>query len=127
VKTTDVTCLALSADGTMLVTGHGNRSVLLWDVAKKTVRATLTGHTGAVRAVLCSPDGRTIVSGDEDGTGRLWGAVTGEELLAWKGEAAVTALAFSADGTMLAAGGNDGRVRLWYAPNEAATAAKSAR
>jgi WD40 repeat protein len=68
---------------------------------------------------------RTIASADEDGTVRLWEPVSRQELLAFRGDAAVTALAFSADGTVLGAGDKDGRVRLWYAPKEEVRGPKS--
>lgn len=68
--------------------------------------------TGAAIA----PDGRTVVSGDEDKVVRLWHAATGHELAALPGHAAtVVALAFSPDGTVLASSADDGSVRLWWA------------
>ena len=38
----------------------------------ETLRQTLTGHVGEVRAVAVSADGRTAVSGGDDGTVRVW-------------------------------------------------------
>ncbi|WP_437104391.1 hypothetical protein [Streptomyces sp. enrichment culture] len=37
----------------------------------------LTGHTAAVLAVCGTPDDRYAVTGDEDGTVRVWDVVTG--------------------------------------------------
>jgi WD40 repeat protein len=50
----------------------------------------------------------------EDGTVRLWDAVTGAERRPWQAEG-VTVLAFSSDGKLLAGGDNDNTVRLWDA------------
>ena len=36
------------------------------------------GHTGPVRAVAVTPDGRQIIIGGEDGTARLWDRTSGQ-------------------------------------------------
>jgi WD40 repeat protein len=43
-----------------------------FDAANGDPVAILGGHTGAVRAVAVSADGRTVVSGGLDGTIKLW-------------------------------------------------------
>ena len=64
---------------------------------------TLKGHTGYVRSVAFSPDGRRIASGSFDRTAKVWDAETGQEILSLKGHRdGVAGLAFSPDGKRIA-------------------------
>jgi WD40 repeat protein len=68
--------------------------------------ATLTGHTGRVRAVAFSPDGATVATGAEDTKAKLWDASTGALLFTLDGGAEpVYYVEFSPDGTRLVGAG----------------------
>lgn len=83
------------------------------------VLATLTGHTGAVTAIVFSPDGKRVVTGSADKTVRVWDAETGKELAVLKGHTdAVSAVSFSPGGEMVATGSGDKTVRVWSAPQK---------
>jgi WD40 repeat protein len=91
--------------------------VILWDVAdptKPSLRRKLEGNAGAVWAVAFSPDRKSIASGHDDGTVKLWDPATGRERCTLVGHTAkVRTLAFSSDGTVLATGDEGGTIRLW--------------
>jgi hypothetical protein len=80
-------------------------------------QAVLTGHAGLVEAVVFSPDGRTLATGSDDDTARLWNVTNPAHprplanLIGATGY--VYAVAFSPDGHTLATGSSDGSVRLW--------------
>jgi WD40 repeat protein len=91
--------------------------VILWDVADPTrasLRWKLEGNAGAVWAVAYATDGKTIASGHEDGTVKLWDPATGREGCTLVGHTGgVGNLAFSRDGSVLATGDAGGTIRLW--------------
>ena len=44
----------------------------IWDIQRKKIIVTFTGHTQEIYALDFTPDGRTIVSGSGDKTARIW-------------------------------------------------------
>ncbi len=85
----------------------------LWQVEQGAHLFTLKAHTGAVNEYTFSPDSRSLVSGDRDGTIILWDVETGDRHKRFTGSTKpISALAFSADGKTLVSGsGNE--IRLW--------------
>jgi WD40 repeat protein len=71
-KDNRVWSIALSPDGTKVVSGSGDGAVMLWDVDTGKVIAKWTGHKLGVGSVYWSRNGRTVLSGSDDGTVRQW-------------------------------------------------------
>jgi WD40 repeat protein len=77
----------------------------------------LTGHTGAVRSVAYSPDGKHIVGGSSDRTIRIWDVTIGaQEGLPLTGHTDwVYSVAYSLDGKHIVSGSSDRTIRIWNA------------
>ncbi len=75
---------------------------------------TLKGHSGAVNAVVISPDGKILVSGGSDRTIKIWhlGSMHLRHNLP-KGKTSVESLAISPDGQTLVSGSKGGTVKVW--------------
>jgi RNA polymerase sigma factor (sigma-70 family) len=108
-----VQTMAVSPDGKLLA-GGGPQTLTLWDLMTRTPRAKLKGHTGPVRAVTFTLDGRTLVSASQDRTLRVWDveAPQGSVVVRRHGDA-VNAVACAPDGLRLATGSADQSVRVW--------------
>ena len=70
-------------------------------------------HTGRVFSLAFSPDGKTLASGSEDNTVRLWQVTSGKLLDKFEHPASVRSVIFSPDGKFLISGADDLTVRLW--------------
>ena len=82
--------------------------------------AVLKGHTSYVLAVAFSPDSKTLASGSEDGTIKLWtmaGSKTTEKSSLTGHTGPVRAVAFSPDGQYLASGSADQTIKVWDIAN----------
>jgi len=72
------------------------------------------GHSYEISSAVISPDGRTMLTGSDDRTARLWDIATGRELRQFLGHTgSVHSVAFSPDGRAVLTGGNDNTARLW--------------
>jgi WD40 repeat protein/tRNA A-37 threonylcarbamoyl transferase component Bud32 len=76
---------------------------------------TFQGHTGPVRSVAYSPDGRWIASAGDDGIIRIWNAASGDVSQIPVKSGVIRSVAFSPDGGCLASAGGDNSVKLWNA------------
>jgi len=78
----------------------------------------LASSSGAVYSVAFSPDGRTLASGNANGTVGIWNVAdpahpdqVGQPLTG--GTQAVYSVVFSPAGQTLASGSSDGAIRIW--------------
>ena len=95
--------------------GQDAGRITLWDVATRTVRSELGGHSEVVSSLAYSPDGQVLASSGGDRSVRLWDVAAGRERRVIPGQPGMlVALAFAPDGRTLAlADQRSEAVRLW--------------
>jgi WD40 repeat protein len=89
-------------------------SSLLGLIALAATTASAGYATNIVFSVAYSPDGKSLASGSQDKSVRVWDVASGREVLRLDGHSDMVArVAFSPDGKNLASGSTDKTVRLW--------------
>lgn len=111
-----VNAVAISPDGSTIVTGSSDATARLWRLATGAAIAVLEGHDDAISSAAFSADSSRIVTASSDKSVRVWDAVRGVELARLTGhDGAVLTASFSPDGSRIVTASSDKTVRLWDA------------
>ena len=109
-----VRAIAITPDGTKMVSGLGDKSLIVWDMKTGTPLKTLTGHKGSVDAVAVTKDGKQIVSASTDSTIKIWNIETGENIDTFIGhQSSIRAIAITPDGKNLVSASHDTTLKVW--------------
>ncbi len=108
------TAVALSARGSLVLSGGGDKVLRSWDATTGKPRSIFRGHTSWIRRVALSPSGRLAASSADDSTIRIWDAASGRELRKIEGHTApVDCLAFTPDSRSLVSTSWDHSLKVW--------------
>lgn len=115
----DIYSLDYSADGRLIASGSGDRTVRVWDVTKNQCVMSFTIEDG-VTTVAISPDNRFLAAGSLDRSVRVWSINDGtllERLEETNGNPghkdSVYSVAFSPSSRELVSGSLDRTIRMW--------------
>jgi WD40 repeat protein len=119
--TTAATSIAVAPAGEMIVSGHSDGTLRIWDLASGELLFERSGHSNLVTSLSFSPDGKWLVSGSMDGKPRIWefskGGTNPRAMFILNGhEGPVNSVSFSPDGSLIATGSDDNTIRLWTLP-----------
>lgn len=94
------TAMAWSHDGRRLAASGEDETIRLWDIEQRNLTAVLRGAHGGISSLIFSPDERTLISGCDDGTVRLFSPLP--ETVPGSALPVGFSLCFSPDGSKLA-------------------------
>jgi WD40 repeat protein len=108
------TSIAFSSDDDMLVCGHDNGSVRVWDMQTSKLVQSFEGHGRQIFSIAFSPCGNMIVSGSGDETVRIWDISLGYCKSVLTGHSnRVFAVCWSGTGDRVISGSEDATMRVW--------------
>ncbi len=109
-----VVSIALSSDGTRVLSGSNDGTVRLWELATGKQIRRMEGHRGQAWAVAFSPDGKLALGGGQDGGLALYDVETGKQLRSFdRHPQAVRAAVFTPDGKRALSACYDHILRMW--------------
>ena len=110
----EVTCVALTADGQLCVSGSDDGTLRAWDTATGICQQVIHAHRDGVNGVALNGDGSIAVSAGVDGLIGVWDVTGGSQLFSLVGhDGEALSVAITPDGSHGVSGGADGTVRLW--------------
>ncbi|KAJ3516605.1 hypothetical protein NMY22_g14167 [Coprinellus aureogranulatus] len=115
---TCVLSLAVSPDGSRLISGDDDGMVRMWNAQSgEPIWGNIAGHSEDVNSVAFSPDGSKVISGSDDSTICVWDAKSGQPLgISMEQHGGpVYSVAFSPDGSKIVSGSGDKTIRIWDA------------
>ncbi len=107
-----VSCVALSGDGKLALTGSYDKTAILWDVDTARAIHTFTHDGLAITSVALSADGTRALVGSER-TLILWKTTTGRRIQRIARDAPMTRASMSEDGARVLVGFPDTTAILW--------------
>ncbi|RDD47132.1 Protein FAN [Trichoplax sp. H2] len=107
----EVSCIDLSVNKTLLVSGSKSGSIFIWSLKEHTLTNEFRSHDGAVNAVAFSPDNHRILSSGDDNFLKVLDLDTGMEVLATRLNYAIRC--YHWNGAYAVCGDVNGNLNIW--------------
>jgi WD40 repeat protein len=109
-----INSLAITPDGSRLITGSSDSTAKIWDIATGTLLHTLIGHTSGISSVVITPDGSRVITGSWNHSAKIWDIQTGALLHTLTGHTAeIISVAITPNGSRVITGSWDHSAKIW--------------
>jgi len=108
-----VATLALTSDGSRLVSGGADATLRVWCPTSRAELVQYTGHRGKILGACITSDDRLAVSTSTDKMVHVWELATGRGVRTWNGKTNVNGVAVAPDMSVIVTAGDDKCLRVW--------------
>ncbi|KAG0020582.1 hypothetical protein BGZ80_003953 [Entomortierella chlamydospora] len=108
-----VDCCTYSPDGEMFAVGIQNGDIVLYNTSSWERVRELSGHTMGFHSLSFSAKGDRIISGNGDGTARLWDVKTSDCIHTLKHDSRVICAVYSPKEDRIVSGSWDKTIKVW--------------
>uniref|UniRef100_A0A5S6QXY6 WD_REPEATS_REGION domain-containing protein n=1 Tax=Trichuris muris TaxID=70415 RepID=A0A5S6QXY6_TRIMR len=110
----DITCLCVSANGQVLVTGSKDMSLKLWSIKSASLTQVMAEHQQPVKHCAVNVDGSMVVSASTS-EALSWNVCSGQSLCSFEAhKAPITSLVVSEDGKIALSSDENGWLYAWH-------------
>lgn len=106
--------VTFTKDNQYILISDRSNVIFLLDIKSGRIIRKFSGHTGSIKTISLSPDGKYFVSCGLDQSVRLWSITSSSEICSsFEHPDYVTSVVFSRDGKYIVSGSMDGTLILW--------------
>jgi WD40 repeat protein len=109
-----INSLVYDATHNRLISGSGDKTIKVWDMANGTCIRTLSGHTDWINSLVYDATHNRLISGSDDKTIKVWDMVNGTCIQILSGHTdCINSLVYDATHNRLISGSADETIKVW--------------
>ncbi|KAJ3109080.1 hypothetical protein HDU97_009198 [Phlyctochytrium planicorne] len=109
----DINCIQISKDGTLLATGSNDKKLILTDAKTGTIRSTLIGSLQAIISTAFSYDGELVLGTSNDNSTKIWSISTSRLKHTLTGHIGKVSSAKFTNSNKVISGSHDRTIKVW--------------
>ncbi|KAI8815594.1 WD40-repeat-containing domain protein [Fimicolochytrium jonesii] len=109
----EINCVQINGDGSIVATGSNDRKVLLFDVKTGALKSTLSGATQAIMSLTFDNSGELVMGTSNDNSVKLWNVATARLKHTLTGHIGKVFAAKFTDSGRVISGSHDRTIKIW--------------